>query len=53
MDLAKGGLVGMAFEQTEVGRNRQEVRSANSIYVNEIVDVSQWWRKNGVHHRLT
>jgi hypothetical protein len=24
VDLAKGGLVGMVFEQTEVGQNRQE-----------------------------
>ncbi len=24
MDLAKGGLVGMAFERTKVGRDRQE-----------------------------
>ncbi len=33
--------------------DKSKVRSANWIYVSEIVDVSQWWRKNGVHHCLT
>jgi hypothetical protein len=32
--------------------NKSKVRSGNGIYVSEVVDVSQWWRKNGVHHRL-
>jgi hypothetical protein len=34
----------------EIDKNK--VRSGNWIYVSEVVDVSQWWRKNGVHHRL-
>jgi len=32
--------------------DKSKVRSGNWIYVSEVVDVSQWWRKNGVHHRL-
>jgi len=32
--------------------DKSKVRSGNWIYVSEVIDVSQWWRKNGVHHRL-
>ncbi|CAM6030958.1 unnamed protein product [Sphagnum balticum] len=32
--------------------NKSKVRVGNWIYVNEVVNVSQWWRKNGVHHYL-
>jgi hypothetical protein len=32
--------------------DKSKVRLGNWIYVSEVVDVSQWWRKNGVHHRL-
>ncbi|CAM6073381.1 unnamed protein product, partial [Sphagnum tenellum] len=32
--------------------NKSKVCSGNWIYVSEVVDVSQGWRKNGVHHRL-
>jgi hypothetical protein len=32
--------------------DKSKVRSGNWIYVSEVVNVSQWWRKNGVHHRL-
>jgi hypothetical protein len=24
----------------------------NWIYVNEVIDMSQWWCKNNMHHRL-
>jgi hypothetical protein len=33
--------------------DKSKVRLANWIYVSEIINVSQWWRKNGVHHPLT
>jgi hypothetical protein len=33
--------------------DKSKVRSSNWIYVSEVINVSQWWRKNGVHHRLT
>ncbi|CAK9278318.1 unnamed protein product [Sphagnum jensenii] len=32
--------------------NKSKVRSSNWIYVNKVVNVSQWWHKNNVHHRL-
>jgi hypothetical protein len=32
--------------------DKSKVRSGNWIYISKVVDVSQWWRKNGVHHRL-
>jgi len=32
--------------------DKSKVRSGNWIYVSEVVDVSKWWRKNSVHHRL-
>jgi len=32
--------------------DKSKVCSGNWIYVSEVVDVSQWWRKNNVHHRL-
>ncbi len=32
--------------------DKSKVRSGNWIYISKFVDVSQWWRKNGVHHRL-
>jgi hypothetical protein len=32
--------------------DKSKVCSSNWIYVSEVVDVSQWWRKNGVHHHL-
>jgi hypothetical protein len=35
----------------EIDKNK--VRAGNWIYINKVVDVSQWWHKNGVHHRLT
>ncbi len=33
--------------------DKSKVRSGNGIYVSEVVNVSQWWGKNGVHHHLT
>ncbi len=32
--------------------DKSKVRVGNWIYVSEVIDVSQWWRKNDVHHRL-
>jgi hypothetical protein len=32
--------------------NKSKVRSGNWIYVNKVVNVSQWWRKNNVRHHL-
>jgi hypothetical protein len=32
--------------------NKSKVRSGNWIYISEVVDVSQWWCKNDVHHCL-
>jgi hypothetical protein len=32
--------------------DKSKVRLGNRIYVSEVVDVSQWSRKNDVHHRL-
>jgi hypothetical protein len=32
--------------------NKSKVHSGNWIYVSETIDVSQWWCKNDVHHRL-
>ncbi len=32
--------------------DKSKVRSSNWTYVNEVVNVSQWWRMNGVHCRL-
>jgi hypothetical protein len=32
--------------------DKSKVRFGNWIYISEVVDVSQWWHKNGVHHRL-
>jgi len=32
--------------------NKSKVRSGNWIYVNKVVNVSQWWRKNSVRHHL-
>ncbi|CAM6054010.1 unnamed protein product [Sphagnum tenellum] len=29
-----------------------KVRSSNYIYVSEVINVSQWWHKNRVHHHL-
>jgi hypothetical protein len=33
--------------------DKSKVHSSTWIYVNKVIDVSQWWRKNGVHHCLT
>jgi hypothetical protein len=32
--------------------DKSKVCLGNWIYVSEVVDVSQWWHKNGVHHHL-
>ncbi len=33
--------------------DESKVRAGNWIYVNKVIDVSKWWRKNNVHHHLT
>jgi hypothetical protein len=32
--------------------DKSKVHSDNWIYVSEVINVSQWWRKNSLHHRL-
>ncbi len=32
--------------------DKSKVCASNWIYVSEVIDVSQWWHKNGVHHHF-
>jgi hypothetical protein len=32
--------------------DRSKVHTGNSIYVSKVINMSQWWHKNGMHHHL-